>query len=155
MKKFLIIAAMMASATSLMAQKANNGLSWALETGIGTEWEIGGRAQYALNNWLSWDVVNAKYALDFNDNYNWNEFTVQTGLRGFSPTFGPNLKAFLGLDLGYGLMWKDGNSSHFALDVTAGLYVWKNVYMGYGFGMMTGDNDWKHKDHLFRIGFDF
>ena len=148
-----MVAVMLMGSASLMAQNPDKGLSWAVETGIGTEWEIGGRAQYNFNQYVAWDVLNAKYALDYGDGGNFNEVTITTGVRGFSPTFGPGMKAFAALDLGYGAAFKDGwNTNNFALDFTAGVYVIKGLYLGYGLGFLNKGN---HKDHLLRIGVNF
>lgn len=153
MKKILsMVVVMLLGVASMQAQNPDKGLSFAVETGIGSEWELGARAQYNFNKYVAWDVVNLKYAFDYGDP-NWNEFTIQTGVRGFSPTFGPDLKAFAALDLGYGNMWKNGNTSCFALDFTLGLYFYKGFYAGYGFGTLI--NDGHHHDHLLRIGYNF
>lgn len=86
MKKILsMVVVMLLGVASMQAQNPDKGLSFALETGIGSEWELGARAQYNFNKYVAWDVVNLKYALDYNEHGNWNEFTIQTGVRGFSP----------------------------------------------------------------------
>lgn len=155
MKKILsMVVVMLLGVASMQAQNPDKGLSFAVETGIGTEWELGARAQYNFNKYIAWDVVNLKYARDYNKHVGWNEFTIQTGARGFSPTFGPDLKAFAALDLGYGVMWNDFNSSHCAIDFTMGLYVYKGLYVGYGLGALCGNGN-HHKDHLLRIGYNF
>jgi len=155
MRKFLsLIAVMMLSATSLMAQNPDKGWSAAAELGVGSELELGVRGQYNFNKYIAWDVLNLKYAYDYGDGYDWNEFSLQTGVRGFSPEFGPNMKGFAALDLGYGVIFDHGhNLSCFALDFTLGLYLYKGLYAGYGFGGMF--NDGSHKDHEFRIGYNF
>ncbi|MDO4211351.1 MAG: hypothetical protein Q4D23_06510 [Bacteroidales bacterium] len=153
MKKLFILATMALCASSLFAQN-DGGLKMALEAGAGTEVELGARGQYQLNKYLAWDVLGAKYAYDYNKHGDFNEFTLETGLRGFTPTFGPGIKAFAAIDLGYGIMWRDGNTSCFAMDFTTGIYVTRNIYMGYGLGLLHKDGG-NHKDHLFRIGFEF
>ncbi len=156
MKKFLtlVVVALM-SCTAVMAQK-EKGLTWAVEGGIGSELELGGRAQYGLCKYLAWDVLNAKYAFDYTGK-NAHEWELTTGVRAFSPSFGPNLKAFAALDLGYGgiKVAEDGyDAAHcFALDFTIGLQVYKGLYLGYGFGGLFKDGS--HKDHLLRIGYMF
>ena len=155
MKKILsMVVVMLLGVASMQAQNPDKGLSFAVETGIGTEWELGARAQYNFNKYVAIDILNLKYALDYNEHGNWNEFTIQTGVRGFSPTFGPDMKAFAALDLGYGNMWKHGNTSCFALDFTLGLYLYKGLYAGYGFGTLNHDG-FNHHDHLLRIGYNF
>ena len=158
MKKILsMVVVMLLGATSLMAQNPDKGLSFAVETGIGTEWELGARAQYNFNKYVAVEGV-LKYAFDYNKKIwgmknNWNEMSIQAGVRGFSPTFGPDMKAFAALDMGYGIAWKNANSSHFALDFTTGLYVWKGLYVGYGLGALIANGN--HTDHVARIGYNF
>lgn len=155
MKKiFGMIAVMLLSAISLLAQNPDKGLSWAVEGGIGTELELGGRAQYNFNKYIAIEGV-AKYALDWQGYGTWNEITLQAGARAFSPEFCQKhpMKAFLATDMGYGVAFNDGSWNTFALDVTVGMYIHKGLYMGYGFGGMF--NDGKHKDHCLRIGYNF
>ena len=153
MKKILFcLVALWLCHSTANAQSKEKGLSWAVETGIGSEWELGGRAQYGINKYLALEGV-VKYALDFNDGANWNEITIQPGVRAFSPEFGPGLKGFAALDLGYGIMFDNHfSTSCFALDFSVGLQ-YKQWYAGYGLG--TLHNDGAHKDHLFRVGFYF
>lgn len=153
MKKiFTWMAVVLLGATSVKAQNPD-GLSWAVEAGVGTEFEVGGRAQYKLHDYVAWDVLNLKYAYDYGK-YSANEISLTTGLRGFSPTFAQDMRLFAGLDVGYGNRFKDGHSVNcFAMDLTLGVYLTKNLYAGYGFGMLA--NEGTHKDHLFRIGYNF
>ncbi len=154
MKKFYsLLTVMLLGTASLMAQN-EKGWSYAAEVGVGSQLEIGGRAQYGLNEWLAIDVPVLKYNFDYGD-WNQHELKLMAGVRGFSPTFGPDLKAFCAVDLGYGGCTSEYTDWHsaFALDVSVGLYVWKNVYLGYGFGMLS--NDGKHKDHVLRVGLTF
>lgn len=104
MKKLMIllVAVLMGSATA--SAQITKGLTWAVEGGIGSELELGGRAQYEFNKYLAWDVASVKYAFDYGDDDNAHEWEVTTGLRGFSPTFGPKLRVFAALDLGYGVL---------------------------------------------------
>lgn len=156
MKKFLLmIAVVLLGASSLQAQSVND-LKWAAEVGVGTELELGARAQYNFSEYLAWDVLHFKYAFDYNDGGNWNEMSLTTGLRGFSPSFGPDLKAFAAIDLGYGGMFGGIFSkydSNFAMDFTVGLQIKEHLYLGYGLGLMHHHGN--HKDHLFRIGWTF
>lgn len=161
MKKLLtlIVVALMGS-TVMMAQK-EKGLTWAVEGGVGSELEVGARAQYGFNKYLAWDVLSVKYAFDYGKDFfpdsNAHEWELTTGLRGFSPSFGPNLKAFAAIDLGYGglkVAEEHIDATHcFALDVTVGLQVYKGLYLGYGFGGLFHDGN--HKDHLLRVGWIF
>lgn len=153
MKKiFALATALWLGAAAAQAQKPD-GLSFAAEAGVGTEAEVGLRAEYKLEKWLSWDVLHAKYAYDYGD-YAVHEITLTTGLRAFTPTFGPKLRGFAALDLGYGRMFKDGDGLNaFALDLTVGVQVTPKLYLGYGFGLLAKDGS--HKDHLLRIGYNF
>ena len=162
MKKILMMAVALVMAVSANAQNPDKGLSWGVETSIGTEWELGGRAQYNFNKYVAWDVLNLKYAYDWESvsfmgvsaSTHWNEITATTGVRAFSPTFfNDKMKAFANLDLGYGVMFNDGSTHCFAIDFGVGLYVWKGLYAGYAFEALC--NDGSHKDHLFRIGYNF
>lgn len=153
MKKILMVVVAMVMAVSANAQNPDKGFSAAAELGVGSELELGVRGQYNFNKYFALDLPVLKYAYDYGD-YSVNEITIQVGARAFSPTFGPDMKAFAALDLGYGNMFKDGNNtSCFALDFSMGLYVWKGLYMGYGYGGLF--NDGHHNDHLFRIGYNF
>lgn len=152
-KLFSLVAAMLLATVSVMAQN-EKGWSYAVETGIGSQWEIGGRAQYGLNKWVAIDAPVLKYNLDYGD-VTGHELKIMAGARGYSPSFGPNLKAFMAIDLGYGGCTSEYTdwTSAFAFDLTVGLHVYKNLYVGYGFGMLA--NDGKHKDHVLRVGWNF
>lgn len=136
----------------LSAQNIMQDATWSFEAGVGSELEMGLRAQRNFNEYVSWDILHAKYAFDYNKGGNFNELTLTTGIRGYSPSFGPDLKAFAALDLGYGLSWPDAYSN-FALDFSLGVYVWRNVYVGYGLGLLHHTDN--HKDHVLRVGIDF
>ncbi len=157
MKKVIaLLAVVLMGATSMMAQeRIKNETKFAGEVGIGSELELGVRGEFQLNEYLSWDILHAKYAYDYGKNDGFNELSLETGVRGYSPEFGPGIKAFASLDLGYGFVFNagEGRSNCFALDFTTGLQLNKNWYVGYGFGMMKHDG--AHKDHLLRVGFCF
>ena len=153
MKKILTMAVALVMAVCANAQNPDKGISFAAEMGVGSELEIGVRGQYNFNKYIALDLPVLKYAYDYGD-FSVNEITIQVGARAFSPTFGPDMKAFAALDLGYGNMFKDGvNTSACAIDFTMGLYVWKGLYLGYGYGALCKDGH--HNDHLFRIGYNF
>lgn len=159
MKKILMVVVAMVMAVSANAQNPDKGMSWAVEIGAGTELEIGGRLQKNFNQYVAWDVAVLKYAFDYNPSIwgisnNWHEVTIQTGIRGFSPKYYKDMKAFAALDMGYGAAFGDGwNSNHFALDFTIGTYVVKGLYVGYGFGVLCANGS--HRDHVVRIGYNF
>lgn len=166
MKKVLMMAVALVMAVAVNAQNPEKGLSFAAETGIGSEWEIGARAQYNFNKYLALDLLSVKYAYDWDKedfgifgsyNLNWNEVTLTTGVRGFSPTFFKDrMKAYANFDLGYGAMFGGdlaGNTNTFAIEFGVGLYLWKGLYAGYTFEALC--NDGHHNDHLFRIGYNF
>ncbi len=157
MKKLLTLMVVALMGTTMAMAQKEKGFGWAVEGGIGSELELGGRAQYGFNKYLAWDVLNVKYAFDYGKDVNAHEWELTTGLRGFSPSFGPNLKAFAALDLGYGglkVAEDHADAVHcFALDFTVGLQVYKGLYLGYGFGGLFKDGS--HKDHLLRVGYMF
>lgn len=157
MKKLMILLVAVLMGSAAASAQITKGLTWAVEGGIGSELELGARAQYDFNKYLAWDVASVKYAFDYGDDSNAHEWEVTTGLRGFSPTFGPKLRAFAALDLGYGgikAAEDHVDAVHcFALDFTIGLQVYKGLYLGYGFGGLF--NDGSHKDHLLRVGWMF
>lgn len=154
MKKILsLVAFMMLITTTAFAQDKEK-LSWHGEAGIGSEIEIGARVQYNFNQYVSWDMLHAKYAFDYNKGGNFSEISLTTGVRGYSPTFGPEMKAFAAFDLGYGMAFDNYfHSNHFAIDFTIGLQYKKNLYFGYGLGSLRSNG--AHKDHLLRIGWNF
>ncbi len=154
MKKFFtFIAAAMLSAGAATAQTTEEGWSYAAEFGIGSQLEIAGRAQYGINEYVHLDLPVVKYNFDYGD-ANHHELKLMAGARGYSPEFGPGLKGVLAMDLGYGSMIYKGHwTSYFALDITAGIQINKNLYVGYGFGLLS--NEGSHKDHVVRIGWNF
>ncbi|MGN1255539.1 MAG: hypothetical protein ACI4UA_00060 [Bacteroidaceae bacterium] len=157
MKKVLVWAMVALMSTSTIMAQQEKGFTYAVEGGIGSEFEIGSRIQKNFNQYLAWDLFNLKYAFDYGNYVDAHEWELTTGLRGYSPSFGPNLKVFAALDLGYGGMRTtvDGSDAvHcFALDFTLGLQVYKGLYLGYGFGGLF--NDGSHKDHVLRVGYTF
>ena len=155
MKKILTMAVALVMAVCANAQNPDKGISFAAEMGVGSELEIGVRGQYNFNKYIALDLPVVKYAYDWRNTTFNNEITIQVGARAFSPTFGPDLKAFAALDLGYGCGFEDGwNFNAMALDFTMGLYVWKGLYLGYGFGGLFNDGHAPH-DHVVRIGYNF
>lgn len=150
-----MIVVMLLGATSLMAQNPDKGWSFAGEIGAGTELELGGRAQYNFNKYIAAEGV-LKYAYDWRNTTLNNEITIQAGVRGFSPKFGPGMKAFAALDFGYGADFESGpgNWNAFAMDMTVGMYLWKGLYAGYGFGGLFHNGHAPH-DHTFRVGYNF
>ena len=155
MKKILTMAVALVMAVCANAQNPDKGISFAAEMGVGSELELGVRGQYNFNKYIALDLPVVKYAYDWRNTTLNNEITIQVGARAFSPTFGPDLKAFAALDLGYGCAFEDGwNFNAIAMDFTMGLYVWKGLYLGYGFGGLFNDGHAPH-DHVVRIGYNF
>lgn len=164
MKKiFSLMVVMLLGATSLMAQNPDKGWSFAAETGIGTEWQLGARAQYNFNEYIAVEG-NARYAFDWDKTKiwgatfktNWNEISITAGARGFSPKFGPDMKAYANFGIGYGAMFGGdmaGNTNCFAIDFGVGMYLWKGLYAGYGLDALC--NGGSHVDHVVRIGYNF
>ena len=69
MKKLIVMAVTMIMAVAANAQNPEKGLSFGVETAIGSEWELGVRGQYNFNKYIAWDVLNVKYAYDWIINY--------------------------------------------------------------------------------------
>lgn len=157
MKKILMMAVAMMMAVTVNAQNPDKGISLAGELGVGTELEVGGRLQYNFNKYFALDLPVVKYAFDYNDIIpDFHEITLQVGVRGFSPNYYKDMKAFAAIDFGYGATFSSfKNESHFAMDFTIGTYVWKGLYVGYGFGILRGATWNDHNDHVFRIGYNF
>ncbi|MDE7166729.1 MAG: hypothetical protein K2O17_06845 [Bacteroidaceae bacterium] len=154
MKKMFMMAVALIMTTAMNAQDIEKGFSFASEVGIGSELELGVRAQYNFNEYFALDLPVVKYAYDYGV-YPVSEITLQAGVRAFSPTFGRDLKAFTALDMGYGNMFDSYDKVHcFAMDCTIGLYVWKGLYVGYGYGAMIKDGE-RHDDHEVRVGYNF
>ncbi len=154
MKKiFAFIAVAILSVGAATAQTTEEGWSYAAELGIGSQLEIGGRAQYGINEYVAIDVPVVKYNFDYGK-VNHHELKLMAGARGYSPEFGPGLKGIAALDLGYGAIMGNGySSSCFAMDLTLGIQINKNLYAGYGFGLMS--NKGSHSDHVVRVGWNF
>lgn len=156
MKRFFsLAAAALLSMSAALAQTNEKGWSYALEGGVGSQLELGGRAQYGQNQYIALDLPVVKYNLDYTDGTS-HELKLMAGVRGYSPEFGPNLKGLLAIDLGYGGTTSSQSdwTSCFAFDLTVGVHINRNLYAGYGFGMLTKDGG-KHKDHVLRIGWNF
>lgn len=178
MRKLILIIIVILGASQMMAQDVTDSkpkFTPAAEFGTGNDLEIGFRGQMNLHKFVSWDIVHAKYAADFtHEDEVIHEVTLETGVRGFTPTFGKtNLRVVGALDLGYGGSVRKSPknapynpnthlrpitsdrtnwTNHMALDVTVGLYVTKSLYIGYGLGLLGGSHH--HIDHLARVGFD-
>ena len=151
-------------------KKKNKG-HFALEAGIGTEFEVTGRFQFNFGKYFALDVLKLGYARDFNDDIyvpsyygpgyykdnSWNEFTAQVGVRGFTPSFASGMKGYLNFNIGYGAMFEeiDDEGTHCgAVELGLGMYLYKGLYVGYSLQVLAHDEH-SHKDHLFRIGYEF
>ncbi len=154
MKKIFTMVAAVLFSSAAMAQTQEEGWGYAGEFGVGSQMEFGVRAQYGLNQYLALDAPVVKYNFDYGGT-NSHELKLMAGVRGYSPTFGPDLKGVLAVDLGYGgVTSKHGSwTSCFAMDITVGIQINRNLYAGYGFGLLS--NDGSHKDHVLRIGWNF
>lgn len=156
MKKLsLALCALAFSCTAVQAQDITKGMRLGAEFGIGSQVELNVRGERALNRYFSWDVLAVKYAHELGDSDR-NKLGVKTGLRAYSPALFEGVKALMAIDLGYtGSTCPHTDwSNAFGMDLTVGLKVYKNLYMGYGFSL----DHYKHgndKDHTFRIGYVF
>ncbi len=154
MKKiFAFIATAMLSVGAATAQTTEEGWSYAAEVGIGSQLELGGRAQFGINEYVAIDAPVVKYNFDYGS-ANHHELKLMAGARGYSPEFGPKLKGVFAIDMGYGSIIYSGHwTSCFAMDITAGIQINKNLFVGYGYGMLS--NKGSHGDHVVRVGWNF
>lgn len=177
-KKIIILAAFCLSTSSVMAQevypyKWGGGIEF--NAGSGAAFGATFRGQYYINKYLTWDMLQFRAYSEINnriDSHDWSEeFSLTTGLRAYTPTFGPGLKAFAAGGVGYGFYhtydkpekwwgsprWKTDfySSTHnLSADLSAGLFVWQGVYVSYGCQIFHNNSRGNHIDHLFNIGFE-
>ena len=139
------------SCAAVQAQGIMKGMRMGAEFGIGSQVELNVRGERALNRYFSWDVLAVKYARELGDSHR-NELGIKTGLR----ATGPFRFCLLAIDLGY----TGSTSPHtdwanaFGMDLTAGVKIFRRLYVGYGFGL----DHYKHgndKDHTFRVSYVF
>lgn len=182
MKKIILIAALCLSTSSIMAQE-NEYITYPFKWGMGMEFGYGSdshfdiavRGQYYINKYLTWDALQLR-AIDFGkntiDNRDYSErglFT--TGLRAYTPTFGPGLKAFASAGAGWGIyytwdkpekkftpIWKNHfyNVTHnLAADFSAGLFVWNCLYVSYGCQLLHNNTRGNDVNHFVNVGVEF
>lgn len=181
-KKIILIAALSLSTSSLMAQE-NEYITYPFKWGMGMEFGYGSdshfdiavRGQYYINKYLTWDALQLR-AIDFGkntiDNRDYSERgSLTTGLRAYSPTFGPGLKAFASAGAGWGIyytwdkpekkftpIWKNHyyNVTHnLAADFSAGLFVWNFLYVSYGCQLLHNNTRGNDVNHFVNVGVEF
>lgn len=161
--------------------------SFLMGIGAGSAFDINFRwnHQFGRFQYLTWDILSfgyqADYTKDYDDIDDWNErysdgvshtFKLTTGLRGFSPSFGNNMRVFAALNVGWGtelrdIQWRsdwryddewepDGNEwlQHAAIDFTIGLQFNK-CYIGYGINSLVAGDCPNSIDHVVRLGVRF
>lgn len=170
-KKTLLIAALVLSASSLWAQEGRGGYPYkygaGFDFGYGTGLNAGVRGQYYINKNLTWDFLQLRGITDFNnpvDTHDYfNALSLTSGLRAYTPEFGPHLKAFAAAGLGWGFSytsdkgkgWTLYNKTHnFAADLSAGLFVWGGLYVGYNCHIIHNGSCGTRVDHAATVGFE-
>lgn len=180
MKKIILIAALCLSTSSVMAQE-NEYLTYpfkwggGVELGYATAMDVSVRGQYYINKHLTWDVLQLRVARDFNNKLdthdNRSSLLLGTGLRVYSPSFGPGLKVFAAASPGWGMFFtydsdiKDElfhkhqnrhyNKTHnFAADFSAGIFVWQGLYVSYGCQLLHNGSKGNVVNHFANIGFE-
>lgn len=152
--------------------------TFGIELGLAKEVEVGIRFQRNFSKYVSWDILQFKYAYDYNEmnekDLALHKLSIMTGVRGFTPSFSKRrvVKFFASFDFGYGPMitrvtesYKDSHyqwynerdakeSDHTcAMDFTLGLQL-KKWHLAYGLNSHR-NGDVKDKEHTLRIGLDF
>lgn len=144
----LMVALLIACAANA---KLGTGYTFGVELGLGSQFEFSGRLQkQILPTYLAWDVVTLKYSNEWSALA--GSWGIKTGLRGFTPKFGPGVKGFAALDMGYSGLYGGGYLSAFGMDFTVGA-MWKHFSLGYGFN--SAHNGGTAMNHFARIGFTF
>lgn len=181
-KKIILLAALCLSTSSAMAQE-DSYITYPFKWGAGVEFGYGSdshfdiavRGQYYINKYLTWDALQLR-AIDFGkntiDNRDYSERgSLTTGLRAYTPTFGPGLKAFASVGTGWGMyytwdkpekkftpIWKNHfyNVTHnLAADFSAGLFVWNCLYVSYGCQLLHNNTRGNDVNHFVNVGVEF
>lgn len=171
-KKTLLIAALALSATSLWAQEGRGGYPYkygaGFDFGYGTGLNAAVRGQYYINKNLTWDFLQYRGFLDFNNTLDshdyFNALSLTSGLRAYTPEFGRHFKAFAAAGVGWGFSytndkgegWTLYNKTHnFAADLSAGLFVYGGLYVSYGCYILHNGSSGNRVDHAVSVGFEF
>lgn len=177
MKKFILMAALCLSTSSLRAQE-DGYMTWPYKWGVGAEFGYGSdshfdiavRGQYYINKYLTWDALQLR-AIDFGkntiDNRDYSERgSLSTGLRAYTPTFGPGLKAFASAGAGWGIYYtwdkpekiklfqkvpRYNVTHNLAADFSAGFF-WNCLYVSYGCQLLHNNNRGNDICHFVNIG---
>lgn len=174
-KKLFLIATLCFSSVSLMAQDAPYPYKW----GAGAEYGYGSalnpytvRGQYYFNKYLTWDFLQYRMGIDFNNAYDSRDYSMTnaltTGLRVYTPTFGPGMKAFAAAGAGWGHYFTWDKAEHFlgkvdhcskthnfAADFSAGLFVWHGIYLSYSYQLLHNNSRGNYGNHFFNLGVEF
>lgn len=170
-KKTLLIAALVLSASSLWAQEGRGGYPYkcgmGADFGYGTALNVGVRGQYYINKNLTWDFLQYRAIGDFNNTLDshdyFNALSLTSGLRAYTPEFGRHFKAFAAAGMGWGFSYTNDkgestwyNKTHnFATDLSAGLFVWGGLYVGYNCQIIHNGSCGTRVDHAATVGFEF
>lgn len=123
--------------------------------GVGVRWVK------PFNKYVAFDIASINWAASFSEPGpgDLNFLSAKTGVRGFSPKFANNMRAYMNLDLGYGgiLVYDDYDEemsyySSFALEYGVGVYLTDKISVGYALNYET---KFETTQHFFRVGFLF
>lgn len=174
-KKTLLIAALALSATSLWAQEELQPYPYkwgaGIELGYGTALDVSVRGQYYINKHLTWDAFQVRAIQNFNNTVDANKYlnssAITTGLRAYTPTFGPSLKGFAAAGVGWGYywttnkffstVWSDSASKtthNLAADFSAGIFIGKGFYLSYACQLLHNGSRGNLVNHFVNLGFE-
>lgn len=174
-KKTLLLAALCLSATAVMAQVKNPcekyDFGYDLGYGYDSSFNMAIRGQWHLNKYITWDMLQWRWAEDFNNSYDFHKYSMTnaltTGLRVYTPTFGPGMKAFAAAGAGWGHYFTWDKAEHFlgkvdhcskthnfAADFSAGLFVWHGIYLSYGYQLLHNNSRGNYGNHFINIGIE-
>lgn len=180
-KKIILMAAFCLSTSSLMAQE-NEYITYPFKWGAGVEFGYGSdshfdiayRGQYYINKYLTWDALQFRvigFGKNTIDNRDYSERgSLTTGLRAYTPTFGPGLKAFASAGAGWGIYYtwdkpekiklfqkvpRYNVTHNLAADFSAGLFVWNCLYVSYGCQLLHNNTRGNDVNHFVNVGVEF
>lgn len=173
-KKTFLLAALCLSATAVMAQVKNpfEKYDLGIELGYGydSSFNVAIRGQWHFNKYLTWDMLQIRRASDFNNTYDshkWSDtYAITTGLRVYTPTFGPDMKLFASAATGWGYYYtcdkpekwykesKKYNKTHnLDADFSGGLF-WKCLYISYSYQLLHNNSRGNYGNHFINIGIE-
>lgn len=176
-KKIILLAALCLCTTGIFAQVKNpcEKYDFGLELGYGYDSSLNGvfRGQWHLNKYITWDMLQWRWAQDLNNAYDSHKFSMTnaltTGLRVYTPTFGPGMKLFASTGAGWGhyctwdkpekkWSWKGpekyNKTNNLAADFGGGLF-WQCFYISYNYQHLHNNSRGNYGNHFINIGIEF